>query len=767
MPRFQIQDLPPEQGIQHLQVNADTYTGAPQPVLDQNAERLASALGQFSATIKTLVRKEDNNISPTIRFLQDNPDPVSRVAAVGTGAYPMVGNKEADTWAMSKVGTDAAHMAMRDWEANLKTGLYNPTNPDGSPKDPWQDYQEKVNAKAQYLRDKFPLLQNNEAFNKALYDTTNGLRTQFDTKLAEYNANGRKVAQEQAIGNLGSAVLDTANRTDVTDEQIKTSLQTAKDRFYNAFKAANGNEGMDYKAMDRQMFDYFKSQASQHPDAVDRILRMDRGTTKEGIRLGAIYERLLPVETQQIQETIRSARERNFDIAREREAIDAARGSLMKGDGSFLSTQDHTYTNPFAINQQLPKVVQADSARSKAIAEFQTNRVQEFMRQGRSPQDAAMEVAKSDIPLYTSNNIPNPQWKAGFDYAATVLGNPAQASVPENMQRLVAARKQYEELSNINPGYVRDKLGVNDTTSKMFELAKVFRDSGASPTEEDAINRAIKAVTNPAKVELNKEAKTALEKGINQVWYGTNSWFTNKIDPENTKDPVIRKQHHDLAMALATEGQMAPEKAVNAAADILSRRIVNINGKPYVNDPFVTRDTAPGWERLLQDTFKNKSSDMFFNGDNKISSWKDLNIQREGQGGLYKVYTKEGFPVMERVQSPSGSWGWEPVRLTSAQMKQTQGLLNAERDGKIAAEQNVTVYESSKAAGNFNKLTPAQQQLETQRYEASKLRLQELNDRASGRNAIDRFIGGVDPTTRPWAKDLTKPIPGPDPIGNN
>jgi hypothetical protein len=686
MSRVQVQEIQPDRPLNPVQIIGDTFTGAPQPVQDQNMSRLAESLQQFSATIGRMPGRQvaDPREAALREYLIRTPD-VQQVQDAATGRVPLWDVPHLREIAAANIGQKQGTALFRDIQQNMASGQIPALDADGNHIDIWPAIQQRMSAAIEALP---PHLRRDPAYMKAFQTTFESNRKDLNDQA---NATRAAWAKDQFTGVASTAmdsVIKAAGDTNNSDDAVK-ELWRRINFGADGKGGLTGNGIRPKQVMDDILVGRLKATVEKDPEAAARILSMDRGN---GIGSMASDPRMRE-QVAPLIEQIREARKVRLDNSMKEQAAGAALDALRRGDQTFNALQDTEYQNPHDPVQQR-RIISASEARELALVRARAESEASLQRQNVPPDVAAKELFQTEAQRYIGSNIPNRAWSQTINDVGRVLGNPAAATEPENVARLVAAQSLYENLNAKNPGYVKETLKIGDREERLFSLAAMYRDTAGMPATV-AMERATKTMLNstPEFSRAATDRVKAVMSNPEAVWFGMvrGSTINNKM--------MVQEQVEKLASAMAQDTSINPEDAVKAAAKIVSERIVTINGQSTIGNPFITQANVPMWKVRLDELLK--TSENLQGRDGKITSAANLSVVPSKQDpSRFHVVDDKGFPVVSVYTDPADgkTIRHKQLFIAASEIKQLEGMMNQRRQELIQVDQAIAQSRATAAA---------------------------------------------------------------------
>lgn len=742
MSRVQVEDIAPGRPMQVQQRVPDTYEGYQKPVQDQNLERLSSALTQFSGTLGDIAARA-NRTSPIdqrkaeVEKYLASTSHEQRLADVSAGKtmyWDVPSLREIQT---ARLGQEAADRILNPFKERIASGEIAVVDGNGV----HIDYKPALEGAAAEHFKSVGVLAKDPSYTKAINDRLFAQSGEIDSLARSKRAEVAQKTFEGTTQALLNNVVANAADPNVKDEDLAKLLNGIK-------SGVNGQFGMTYQKQDELLIGRVKEVVEKNPEAAARILDLDRGGGADG---KSVYKRLrdnpaFTADIQTLDKQINEGRKTAYDKRIQNEAIDRTYQSLNAGDGSFNTVQDFAYENPFDLTDKKRKI-EASQLREWALAKSNTDDARAAQAQGLSPQAVERDLFEKQYTRYVGSNISNPNWAKPMTDAGTLLTNPQAATQPENMQRLQAAKRTYEELSARNPGYVSETLKVGGRTEKVFTTARLYQDMLGYP-EDVAMQSAITAVTNEGSA-LSKQAKERVETVVNDL--SDNTWTNMFGSNKGLNKVALRKQVVEIATAVTAESGLDPQEVVKKVGETLGKRSVVLNGQAFVGSALVTKETVPAWQERLDLIVK--ANPLIRNGmGDTITKGDDLSVQQVPNTNQFRVVDRNGFPVAAPKVDESGkATGFTQLFIDGTEVRQIAGRREFNQRSATAAQQDINANKrnlrqklSSGPVGAENPYTtPADQQAanDAKRAELEAARRQTRDNIDESQQRIDALRG--------------------------
>lgn len=684
MPRVQINDL--QEGTIHpVQTAGDTYGGYDKPAAGNDMERLASALGVASQAASQWIKPR--NTADTWYHIATNPDVsvngavdglngVDRVAPGGGGIVSSAWNNGAmDPALVKQAAENDAKALTQKYMQGIKSGLYPVLTDEDQPV-----AHDRVIAgmSKEWLDGPAARFRTNQTYLQTFAQTAQTTREEVTKMASEQYAEALKQkwqgpvqqGMQQIIKGMDAQKLDDNSARDI----------------WNNFKATINDKTkgiVPWKTLDDLMVGQLRTMAPQNPEAVVRLLELDRGVTKEGVKLGALGDPYgkYGLQAQEIKKEAYGELQKRYDTTLREQQIQQLMSEAQKGNQLvFSQLKDTTYQNPYFTlanpgRPQETKTLASDELRKEAINRLSTGAVQEFRDQGLDPATAGKAKFERDTQLYIGQNVPNPEWKGMINSAATIYGNPTAVNIPGNYEKLQQARQLYETLNTQAPGYLKQTLGLTKEDETFFNRVRVYQNLRGMD-ERSAMERAANMAAHPQEPLTAEELKNVEQKAANLDM----GWWFDPFHGNSANTGKIKRDILDVAKSLLADRDLAGnlDKALDEAKKIVKDRSVLVNGQLLSGDPHITQLSLPAWQDKLNEIAQKHGATMF-GYDGKaigVSSGSELSVRPMAGGSYYQVIKSSGEPVQVPIVREIGGkqtvTGSMPLTIHPNEIKVTQ-----------------------------------------------------------------------------------------------
>lgn len=647
MTRVQVQDLPDPERLRPVQPTGDTFTGAEKPMLDQNYERLASALHYFGAALpsasRSVQRQERTASEQFLQRYQETNGSAAHNQLVLSGRAPGMSDPVLAAGANQRVGQNLFSDFQRTVRDEVATNQFPLTRPDGGPVDVEETLRGRYAAVMQQNAATFGPLGTrnpNQASAQAGFNAgMDGLRSELITKQREQVLS----ATQSVANNVAQAAMDNVIRAAETESdpnKLRELWQKTRQEVLDWATPGRPGEGrrsiLSHGQLDELMIGRLKAAASRSPDAVLRVLSVDRGTSAEGVQLGSLARQRV-ADADQIIEAANGELDRRQVIQVREDATNRAVVALQRNDGSFLNLQpiqvprEHSRTERFIT-------MSAEEQQQAAVQRFEATQEERLRAQG-VPSGAAGEIMwRENVNTYVGHNLPNRQWRDALNIHGRILSNAVDLSSKEGQDSAVAAVNLYERIMRTNPGYAEHTLGVTPDAQKFYDRVRTYRDfHGYDPVT--AVQAAATSVREPQS-SPGREERDALRSEAARIGTTMFGWMGGGVNRRAAERAI--EQVAETLMARDIDAK----KAIESAARIVNERAGVVNGHLVLGSTYIHRGTqAVAEQRLgeIQQQFAGRLT-----GTEGIYSGK-LTVIPDGNQSSFRVVQAEGRNVGEPV----------------------------------------------------------------------------------------------------------------------
>ncbi|MBS7544641.1 hypothetical protein [Ancylobacter oerskovii] len=668
-----VPDLAPPNRLRVPSLGGDTYAPPARPVINNDLDRMASSLGNFSQTLASYGRKqqaereeqERNSAQAKAQAFIAAHGRKELYDAVNAGTAPYANHPVYGAIYEKRIAEDTADEFRGELNRRIADGELDLASTDVERYliEAGADYAKRLPSGSAVAMTAWG--RGMESIRGSLLESQQKLRAQqtHEFRIEEAQRDLDKII----TGNL-SAGLDP-----------ETTAARLRDAYSFLGRGEKGALRLSNPEIDQLIMGRLKDQVRQYPEQVLGILHADRHDARTGASIGPLAKNpKFLSDAQLIEDTARRTLAAREKATVEQETARADFEALRTGDPSFWSISDKSYRNTFSGETA---TLSGESRRQAAVNEYFTYSDRVASEQRESP-DATME--RDYAVLVERLGLPHPRWKQTLEGAVQTIGNDVSLTDPAKARTLGAAARFWETLSNRNPAYA-DGL-VDRDTADFFRVYQASRNS-LGRTEDQALRDAA-ATRRP----LNADEEASLQgqgQAIETAVSGTNgfslwkpsTWLGSSVRNEGT----MKRQIVETAKLYARIQGVSPKKAVELASRDVESRTVLINGQALFGDPHVTPSTKPLFEMALQDSYEQHRDSLRSLG---YDGSGDLSIRPVGgSGGLYEVISAEdGAPVSVPVRGEDGRLGYRSLMIRARDLDAFREQQRGEVLGKVVRD---------------------------------------------------------------------------------
>lgn len=705
MPRVQVQDLPEPERFRPVQPTGDTFGGAPKPVQDNNLERLSSALASFGTSVARLAPQQpqgDHREAVARGIIASYNDP-NFEEGYRSGRLPFQDVPHVNAIYSNRAGTSAARAVMDPLRTGIADGSVGLADDTGRSIDASTIIRQRA---ASAIAQMPPHQRGNVPFMRAFEGhITSASREVEDAARARQAA----ISLEVSRGVGDGALDDFLSRRVVgkSDDEVRAAWNETY---------ANIRRGVALQPMeiDARMIGRLTDAASRNPEAVLRIVGeregegLSRGRTADGQQLGPIDSNpRLRVDVERIRRTALGAMATREDQRIEEQSVAEATRLLHSEDARGVAQlQNFQYPNRYRalLGEPELRTLDAERVRSAAYARWNTETIQQIQSQGASPENTAEAIYQRQRRAFINADRPNPTWQEEFQHTARIQANPVEASLDANVRRIGQSIRLYERISRENPGYLRT-LGLSDDTQLFYQRVQIFRDQMGQP-EAEAIRNAATSLQ-----QRNEQLDTTARQQIDQAARSIgSSWLPSWLGGTSAGVNEMEARHaiRITAERLMTQG-IKPEDAVKKAGEILSERVVVLNGRAFFGDRWVTRENLPFWQSAITKSLADAGG-VVYGGSGAIRDASQLSVRPENNGAAFRITTRDGAPLLAQVPDPDnpGKFLERPLIIRPQDIQRAReedaAARKATQQANIAHQQEIDSIRSQLGHSSLNRL---------------------------------------------------------------
>lgn len=649
--RVQINDLPSPQDLRPAQTAGDTFGGAPKPVQDDNFSRLSQALGIAATTAtkaaEAVARKENKTFAQDAYVRLSTLGPQELEQRFKDGTLPNLNNPSVAPIYGAQLGKNVAIRLSEGNTAAIKAGAVPAFDDAGNPTNMWEPL---AKATEDYFKAN-PNHARQPGFAEAFWtEMEKGRKIGSDlqqTKRVEHV----KAYIQDGLSNGMNALIVRAEGQDQSDEAVRNVWKG----FREDLRARGTKAGIDipWRELDDAMVGRLRENVKAHPEAVLRVLSLDRGMAEDGTtKLGALKDmpgRMDDINS--IRETARGELETRTDLREKETAIAAASQALQRGDLSFNGLQNYNYKNPWSAAGRSPdRVINAEEIRKEAEVRYMSGARDNWQRQGVSKDVGEAAALEAENRMYVANNRPNPRWNSLLNDAVTIYGNPSAVSDDTKLGPLVEARKTYEYLRVHSPGYLESTLKVSDRDKTFYQMVNVYQNIRGLP-EKEAFSRASNFILHPPEA-----ISGAALRSLRDAADGLDLSWVPFSGTANVAHSQVRRDIISVAKSIAADRDIPVDKALEFAHKEIKSRTVLLNGTMITGNGDVSPQNSPAWQTRLEEIAKSHGGVMVSaSGVGGFNRGSQLSIRpMDGSRDFMVIDSSTGEPMVVPRVGPDG-----------------------------------------------------------------------------------------------------------------
>jgi hypothetical protein len=676
--RVQVNDLAKPEKLTVAPVQSDTFAAPPQPQIDNNMERLASALGFFGNKVQSYL--DDPTRKKALRDAQLAEWERWKAARTNTDQLDAIRQGKAPYWSDPFIG----EVVRRDYgllEADkLSQDLDSERETGAAPKfgQPTFDPDAYVVQKAKPFLDRVSQDPSSTiAFGDALEKVKEGYKAKHQEALG--------VTQTQAIENVAFTQLDNVVGKAIEDGVDAQSITTGLKKIYEELgpRVKGGSLDLKYGRLDDILLEVLEKKARdpRYARVAMQMLEADRISADDKTSIGSLKQvarhsdKIAAIQNTAVKtladewETSTRATVRDRDVA-----------ALASNDGSFATIMDVNVPNEVDKSRSLK--INSTARREEAV--------QVFLEQTKAKNGGKANFdAEFDVLL--KNGVKHPEWVPFLQ--STVLGlantNISAGVGPDQLEPIIQAGQLYNKIADRNHTYITSsETGVNKTAQEFFELyTTLTRYSGRTP-EQAAIETA-RAFSSEANAQdpmivqgrLHDIERAAKNLDFKDWWPGGGAVNTGELSTR-----II-----EIAKATARVEGISADDAIKNAEARLKASTALINGRAVV-DPGIQPGDEPWIQTILDEHYKRNPARLAELG---MSSGSDLSLA-SGRNGQYLVVNARGGPppAVPEYDKDGNITRIRPMVISTAEIQKVRAA--GERDLKAKAVEDAVRRNSIK-----------------------------------------------------------------------
>lgn len=738
--RVQAPELAAPERLQSPGLPGDTFTGAPQPVKDNNLANIADALGSFNTNLhqfgtafahqqKAQQKVTDQGNAANILGGTTDEDLIARRESGAFSGKP-VGeqlflNKG---YANALAAQDKANIDAAVTSGDIKLTSDNPISPPPS----------IDQATVALMKPTMEKLANDPVARNVYVNEMATHRAALRNKQAEAQATQTNMWRTDMVDRSIGQVLD-----------MSPSPEAAHNLMREAYRELGPGTpaNMPLSELDKRALAVITNRASATPAGAEQalyLLQAPRSDLKTGQPMPPMKDTPgLYEKTQGVIKSATDTMQTAWTTGAKQVAATDALDKFKRADGSFGATIDAPVTNPYKDVSAGPEMVKAEDARKNAVQTFLAQSTAQSQRDNETPKT----TFDREFNAFAGNFVEHPVWKETLKSGAGSLMNQSAMSDPSKQKQAIAAGELFNNLAEKNYPYAKSMM--DKSTADTWDTYRTLRQMGHNP--QQAILETSQAVSTP-ETDGAKEQRAHMAKAVaDKIGAGTNFGTSIKSMMPFFSDTaydtsLIRQQVLDQATVMTRVPGLGPDEAIKAATKNVTDHAVLINGY-LVNDPNgQVKENKPVIEGLLK-----QFADVHGTATG-VHSASELSVSPAG-GGNYYVWSREdgvgpGHPVYlnDKPAMITGAGEGNDIQ----KMKDHQSSLNALRTEEASRNSALhTVVATPNARLSPDQLAAKQTELKRQSDAFSE------TVRTEGSKAIQR-IGGTDPVAMDNMKAQTE-----------
>ena len=649
-------ELAPEIGapgaIQPGRIQSDTYSGFERPLIDNNAERLVSALGYFNnqlgglhsalvsqdAKSRALAEARDKEAEKLLK--EQAVSRYERMKASITSDELLNRIKEgkedwtADPLIEDIVARDQGRITADNLAKAIDAELQGQTLPLGDPAFNPEKY----------------LLEKSAAF---LADVPDGPGVKEFRERLDHLRESLASANEKAKGAAFVAMTEQKAYASIT-EQLNAGLKAGltgkslNDEVRKAWKElgprmSGGVLGVPNQRLDEMYLDALQ-EAVKDPATAEQAISVLNAPREgmDGRPLPSLdanpknNDRIVGLRQAAIA-TLQAAEKK----AIEDQYVNDAATAFFRGDGTFNTLRDRYVTGEkYGVAVDLKANATKEVVASKALDVIRA-------KSGGQPNYQA------EVPIFVRNNVAHPELtgiiEGGFSgVGGTNMRNVGDAT-PTQLEAIKAGAEAYRSIHDINPVYTANH--VQDRTEAFYNAYNILtRSMGYTP--DAAAAQIALAYSRSASPEGDRRLglmQEELNQRIGSINFNEEWW---KIFGGRAVNPYdLRQQINDIAKTMSMVEGITAEAAVDRAVDLMKERAVYVNGTAVLGTN-LQRDDVPAIKDALGVIFNRHTDALKSIG---VSDPAGMSVIPIGNGEAYMVKKADGTgPVTIPVTDSSG-----------------------------------------------------------------------------------------------------------------
>lgn len=669
--RVVIPDLEGPQSLRVPEVSGDTYAPPPRPSINNDMERLSSALAGFSSTIARLAHdphakkaQEDARLAEVNRFIASSTnDQLRQARANGTVPY------NTDPVAVAATDTVLGQRAGQDFENRVLTqfgpqGGQSLLDANGNP----VDVDALVSSQAKAYLDGGGLpnsVHAMEKFRSSVEGLVPKLREQQRTQMADYAGKRDDGIVTAGFGN----VLRDGALSGLPPDQVAARLRTAYGELQQVTKRP-------FDRLDDNLIGVLKTSVSgEHgatPEAARNVLAVldaPRKSVDGGQDIGPLSANpRFSNDVSMIRAEAMKVLGKDYETQQKAGLFNAAHTALQRGDGSFDAVQDVYVENPYTGER---KLISAKEQKDGAVV-FQAQATRQNVAKQFNGQPANVvngQVFAAQAEQFVPAGIDNPEWKGFLKSSIVDVGSAASLTDPAKQRRALQAASLYEALRTRSPAYVEGMLDPKERD--FYETFHLLRKMG-KPDEVAMAGAARVLDPESAKSTFSKEEFDKLKSAVGSLAAGggERGIFLNRSAPMNL-GTALGEIERRAKLLVRTQGISAMD-ALKVVGEDIQQNVPAINGHlMFDRSPFLVKGKEPVFDRAFAETFAQFKGELAAQG---VTDPSGMSVRFEN--GVYRVVSATtSFPLFAR--------DGQPLRFTDKDLRALDKRMSVEKSEGI------------------------------------------------------------------------------------
>lgn len=629
--RVQVRDLEAPERIQPAPVQSDTYARPAAPPINNDLERLSSALGQFGSTMTALGAKQKKDAEKALKDRQlaeyeqwkaaTSSD--DQLVALRAGKVPISGDPIIHEVFRKDHAILEAQRLTAELDDDFQSGRVNLASQDDGAVDAW------VREKAKPYMDRMAGDDRRTIYFGQALDKVRA------RALAERDR-VRGIMQTQAIESKGYDTIVGALKSGIDQGASPQAIMDAlRGTVYKEIgpRLKKGSLDLSYGRLDELTMDALEALAKNPQTAGYAVAMLDAqrtGLDPSNPDIGTLRRnKRFDDKVARIETIALKSRGDASEAATKDKIVAAAVQAFGRGDGSFNTIG----------NIDIPNGADASRRIKMTAKEIQDGAVKAFIGQVRQANGGRF-VFEDEMPRLMANGILHPEFKDTFEqvYRGVLnlnLSNPGEAA--PQLERIQHYATLYSQMADANPAYAREM--AKGDTGKFFELYRTLtRYAGRRPEEAAqevamafSVNSLAKADPKTFAGELEKARQTVRNLDFSN-WPGKGG-VVNRDEAMRILMP--------LAEGLARVEGVDAKEALNRASVQMAARSAYVNGR-VVFHPGINPGDEDFIQPILDNVFKEHSAYLKSKG---ITSGSHLSIQPAAGTGKFVIVKWDGGVV--------------------------------------------------------------------------------------------------------------------------